>query len=350
MAKKSRKTTRKTTPKRRTTKTKKAKVAKAAKKAAPQPKWDLERDGITQTAIASWQVCPEQFSLRYIEGMVPKRFNEPIIFGSLFHACIEHRGKLPPLEAMNSFREHTRASHANDQEYMTCFDHLMYKVAALFPVYEKTYPHKAEARCVNAEKPFAIPIIIDGLRFHVRGKRDRELAAKGGKLALQEIKTRSKIDIEKIRHALRADMQTLIYLWSMWKESGKVPAYLLYDVIKRPQLKVTRETLPQHYERIAQHATDKPHDYFARWRVEDITENDLQRFENEILMPVLRAFVRWWLEVKKNPFQRFDASLHHLNLNALSNPWGDSDYYDLLILGKRENYFVLSSPHPELSE
>lgn len=322
-----------------------------AKKIARTPLWALERDGITHTGIKSWQQCPEQFSLRYIEGLVHKSLKEPLVFGSLFHQCLEYRGKLSPIEAMALYREQAKQTHQYDRDYMNALEHLIHKVAAIFPAYEKEYPLRAEARCIRAEKSFSIPVEIMGVRFNIRGKRDREIAAKGKKVALQEVKTKSKIDQVKIRHLLRADLQTLIYLWSMWKETGKVPAYLLYDVIKRPQLRVTRnETLQQHYTRVAKHAMDARKDYFFRWKVDPITERDLVRFENETLFPTLRAIVSWWLQVRQVPFARFDAPLHHQNLSALSDPYLESDYYDLLILGKRENYLQLSSPHPELSE
>lgn len=316
-----------------------------------QPLWTLERDGITNSGLNLHQNCPEQFSLSYIEGLTSKKLKEATTYGSLFHACKQFRGKLSPMDAMARYRREALSTHPRDKEYIWALDHLIKKVAAVFPVYEAYYPMASEPVLSKTESTFAVPVNILGVEFCVRGQRDGEILTPSKGVALWELKTRATINVDHIRHQLRADMQTLLYLWSLWKETGKIPEYLLYDVVKRPTLKVTRETLAEHYNRIALHARDNPAQYFFRWKVEGITETDLVRFETEILFPILRGFVAWWLEVRRVPFDRFNGTtLHRLNLNALCDPWKESDFYDYLILGKTEDYYRRSSPHAELQE
>lgn len=315
-----------------------------------EPLWTLERDGITHSGLTAWEECPEQFALSYIEGLQHVRINEPMEFGSLFHLCLEHRGKLSPIEAMMPYRETAVQTHKNNQDYINALDHLIHQVNAIFPAYEKTYPLRKEPKVAHSERSFSIPINVLGVDFCMRGKIDSEIHTKGKKLGLKEVKTKSTIDKEKIRYLLKCDLQTLIYLWAMRKEHGHCPTKLLYDVVKRPTLLVTkRETLKQHYERVAEHALTRANDYFFRWTVDPITDADLDKFEETLLMPLLRCFVSWWLEVRHRPFNRFESPLHHLNLKSLSDPWRKSDFYDYLVLGQTNLYTKKSSPHPELS-
>ena len=338
----------KTTSKRKKTAPKKKTERK--KKSTRQPAWTLEKDGVTNSMLQTWETCHEQCALSYIEGLTHVKLKEPLVFGSLFHACLEHEDTMEPLEAMRAFRDQTIEEHPRKPDYLAAFDHLMYQVNAVLPAYRQAYPKASEAKLVHAEKSFAIPVEHLGIKFSVRGKRDGEIEADGG-LALRELKTKTTIDKDKIRYLLKSDLQTLIYLWSMWKEYGEAPKYLLYDVVKRPTLRVKRnQTLQAYYEEVHQHALERPDMYFCRWKVDPILESDLIRFEDTILNPLLRSFTSWWSQVRLNPFQRELSSLHHLNLPALSDPWKKSDFYDYLVLGRTDLYYRKSSPHPELEE
>jgi hypothetical protein len=310
--------------------------------------------GLTSTAINTWLSCREQFAVRYMDGWRPTKASIPLLWGQLWHAALEGAHLKNPLTVSNrlakKLKSQCKTQYAKDE-----IDKIYAEVCALFPIYcDHYHADDAKLKWTGREKTFSIPLTVDGIKLPIRGKRDGDLKSPRGGIGLFETKTRSTIDPKKIRDQLRCDFQTLLYCWSIWKETGKSPSFLIYNVVKRPALRQGKaETKQTFYLRIANDARKNPQSYFFRWRV-TIEEQDLINFEQTILLPVCKSFIKWWKEVRRNPFLPGRLSgvhpSHYVNLSALTTPYGVSDLYDLMVLRSTEKYELQSSPHPELEE
>jgi hypothetical protein len=326
----------------------KKKVTRRTAKA--KPLWTPSM-GLTVSAMRLWATCPEQFSLKYIDGWTPRRASTPIMYGSIWHAAQEHQGTRSPWKGVDNFiadyKKHASQSAVQEVEFLAA------QVKTLFPLYAEHYRvQDASITWTRREAVFLQPFNVLSEKLPIAGRRDGEFRTAKKTLGLFETKTKSQIDRKAIADLLRSDLQTLVYCWSMWKEYKEAPGLILYNVVKRPTLRLGQSESKQAYLiRLADDCRKKPNDYFFRWQVQ-ITEADLKRFEKELLLPICQAFLTWWRQVHRAPFlpERTDGRhpSHYTNLPALVTPYGKADLYDLMVLRLTAPYYRRSSAHNEL--
>lgn len=316
--------------------------------------------GITQTGLDRFMVCPEQFSVNYIDGNSPRKFREPLEFGNLFHLCCEFQGKDTPTAIAKKCCDayvKSRLANAGDID-RDKLQQMVGVIQLIFPKYAAYYSAKDRViKWIGREKVFRVPYPFqdyDGktLTIDLVGKMDgvyRDLTANVPNL--KETKTKSNINAEAIRDGLRADFQTLFYLLALRLETKKEPKEVLYDVIKRPGQRWNKtDTMKSYLARIEADINKKPKQYFARWRV-TLSSGTIDNFCKMTLDPTLRELFRWWRSIEKRPFDRFASPYHSLKLPALTGGrYGRSEYYELMIRGNRTLYYNRSDVFPELNE
>jgi len=303
------------------------------------PLWDWTC-GITQSALDKFLQCPEQFSLEYLEGITSKRFSVPLEFGTVIHLAIRNQDKISSFEeAQQLICEICEDYHT--QRYFQLSSELdrsscgktMAAAEAIFPQYwqyvaeddsrqewlsrEEVFSVRYEPCVGERSDPFHFPPI------QLLGVRDGTYRTRRkGYLGLFETKTKSLIDDNLIQSNLRADLQTMFYLFALWQETGELPRQVLYNVIRRPQQKfLDKDNFRSFKERIVWDVTKRPSYYFRRWEV-NVIKRDLVRFQQRILDPALRELWRWW---------------------------EGTQMYSYMVMGRKEDYFVRSSVFPELS-
>lgn len=334
------------------------------KKTQRQPLFDWTRDGLTQSALTQWLQCREQFSLNYVEGYTSRGFNTALEFGTIIHLAIQRQDEIGKgrttaydliadiCESYHNARYPQLQGHYDKQ---TCSKTLA-AAEALFPLYHKNVEEDdAKQDWVAREQMFAVPYQIPlagGLgnaEITLRGMRDGTYRTKRkGLLGLFETKTRSHIDDNAIATGLRADLQTMFYLLTLQREYNETPKEVLYNVIRRPGQKyLDRDTFKSFKERITKDIQDRPSYYFRRWEL-SVLESDLKSFQQTVLDPALRVMLDWWESVKTDPFDRFKSPYHYVNLNALYTKYGPAPLYSLMVLGRKQDYYVRSSVFPEL--
>lgn len=336
------------------------------------PLWDYTK-GITQSGLEKFLACREQFALGYIEGWTPRAFSTPLEFGSMIHFMLEQQftGKEPVAIA----RAVTKSYHDTRKKTLDglSYDALqlaLTNAAVLFPLYVKYYEEEdAKYNWIQREHVFKLPHKFEpigftelpeskpGLRLWgpiqeivLTGMRDGEYRNAKGQLGLFETKTKSSIDDIAIQDGLRADFQTMLYLYSLKREYAESPTEILYNVIRRPQLRLKQnEPLDVYGKRLAEDIQARPDWYFRRFEVTVLLE-DIETFIETTLDPVLRQLLVWWESIKDSPFDRWGSPYHFRNLFALTNKYGKAPLYNLMILGRRNEYYQRSSPFPELEE
>jgi hypothetical protein len=317
--------------------------------------WQLE-SGITYSGLSSWLDNPEAFYLNYCEGLTPKRFRKPIEFGNIIHFMLEHQftgRKKSPVKVANEIATgyenvRSKTTLSTDREQL----HLLCQVAKmLFPIYCDYWKEEdAGIEWLAREQSFKTPyefIDLEGKKRTIllRGMRDGLFRNDYG-TGVFETKTKENIDTAGVAAQLKADMQTLFYLFTSRIDLKKQPNQILYNIIRRPGQRNKNETVDQFVKRIQQDVLKREKHYFMRWEV-DVETKDYDKFEQQTLLPILRLFVRWADSLKKN---RWDSPYHLTNLNALIGKFGPSEYWDLIINGRQSMYYRRSSTFPELEE
>lgn len=334
------------------------KPSKLRKKRVVQygPLWDWTK-GLTQTSIELFRTCKEQFYLGVVEGWTPRAFSTPLEFGTMFHFMLERIGSAPPDQIA---REVTKSYHDARKPSLdgTSYEALqmaMTNAQVLFPIYVDYYEREdAKLSWLQREHIFKIPhrfVDYNGKTQEIMltGMRDGEYRREGV-LGLFETKTKSSIDDVAIMDGLRGDFQTMLYLYALRCEYEEEPKEILYNIVRRPQLKLSTkkgETYDQYAERLAEDVKERPDWYFRRFEV-TVVDGDIDVFIRTSLDPVLREFYQWWGSICSDPTKRWESPYHSRNLFGLMNKYGRCQLYNLMILGRTNEYFRRSSPFPEL--
>lgn len=328
-----------------------------------KPLWDWTK-GITQSSLTNFQACREQFSLAFVEGHTPRGFSIPLEFGTIIHLAIERQDRIghkrvTALDVITEICEDYHKARFPQLKSRLDIDSMVKTLAAaeiLFPLYHKHVREDDEKqKWIKREQLFNVPYEftlvdqINSAKINLRGMRDGNYRTIRRKcLGLLETKTKSQIDDNQIQAGLRADLQTMFYLFTLFLETGEYPKEVLYNVIRRPGQKfLVRDNYVSFKQRIKDAITSKPDYYFRRWEV-NVLEADLKQFKRTVLDPGLAVMHQWWESVKNHPFDRFKSPLHFVNLNALYTKYGVAPMYGLMVLGRVRDYYTRSSVFPEL--
>lgn len=291
-----------------------------------------EVDGITQSLIGDYLMCRERFRIKVIEGLGRiQQFEHRIEYGNMWHLCEEKFLGGDDWEAsLLAFSLALAGTYPLQQQEVEKW----YQVCKVqFPVYIqywKDYAKEQNIIPVMQEHKFKVLYELpSGRHVNLRGMWDAiNLMSKKQfqGLYLQENKAKGEINEEGIARQVSFDLQTMTYLvalrefidncenekeeWEKVGNSDKKLKGIMYNVIRRPlsggkgsirphqaTKKKEAETLPHFYDRLRDdYLLDDPGYFFMRWKI-DITERDIDRFENETLIPILENICddyEWW--------------------------------------------------------
>ena len=329
-----------------------------------KPLWDWTV-GLTNSSMALHLQCPEQFALNYLEGWTKKGFSIPLEFGTVIHLCIAHPKAFSSPEKVaqevcRSYEAERRRTLFHHTDLVT-MQKTLTLAEVIFPHYIRYYKEDDTHQIwVDREKPFEIAHTFDSLPqgnnlstpeiVKLRGIMDGVYRMKDQNIGLFETKTASQIDDLAIQSGLRADMQTLLYLYALSVVYDRHPTQVLYNVIRRPgQILGKTEDMSRYRARVDADIHKRPEWYFRRYEV-TVLEQDLRNFITGVLDPVIRRILQWWRSVEEAPFDRFKSPYHYLNLNALLNKYGKAALYDLIVLGRKNGYSQRSLVFPEFAQ
>lgn len=268
-------------------------------------------DGVTFSLLSRFLCCRERFRCLVVEGLKPRdTFSGRMEFGSMWHACEEalavgeYGGLSNSLwpSALDSYRDELRQKYPLSGDEI---NHWYSFTKALFPLYVghwREHPDVVNRTPLLQEQVFNVPYRLPSGRIvRLRGKWDSvDLIGKGKEtgIYLQENKTKSQIDGQKISRQLRFDLQTMLYLVALdvyeWEKGADVRNLKLrgvrYNVVRRSAHKSVESMLKKFHE---DRDNGRIGEWFARWKVE-ITPKDIERFRKRSLDPVLEQLCDWW--------------------------------------------------------
>ena len=331
----------------------------------PAIPWNLDA-GTTFSMLNLFQDCREQAYQSYVMGYSGKKLKDGLEFGSIWHLMQEHYYgdiKQSPAKvaakvclAYEKWRKPTLFKNEHEN-----FQILLGVAELMFPLCVKHWAaDDAEIEWIEQEQKFKTPyefLDVDGKKrtIYLRGMRDG-VYREDGILGVFETKTKGQINQTAIRDQLKADLQTLIYVTTAMIEFGEMPKKVMYNVVRRPQLKRKQnEGLNDFLKRIKADVIKRPKFYFMRWNV-DLLKSDIVNFRKETLDKLLGIFCQWADGLKKigaldgKPDKRFDTPYHFRNCTALVGRYGRVDMFDLLTKKNTSGYLKRKSCFPELDE
>lgn len=338
-----------------------AAIVEIVREVSPTGHWDLWRDGVTQSLITNFLWCPMKFKWRHLEGLAPAKTSGSLDFGSIAHelfdriygACKHVQGEgltfkfEPDLLRLHiaSLYERDRKklqemeiSGTQEQELEKTYG----MVEALLRVYFDRFQNDFEDYTfLDLERVFDVPYTYpDGAKVRLRGKFDGVLRV-GGKLRLFEHKTKGRIDEGMLVDKMAFDLQVMMYLYCMEHIYGEVPEGVIYNVLKRPELKQRTErnpeTLREFLDRIEGDIRTRPDFYFVRFNA-DILPVERKEWLREFHQIMLR--IREWNDNRS--FYRVSSRCDTGGLKCECIPICSRD--DRTNFSKRESVF------PELEE
>jgi len=279
------------------------------KKAAPPKPYDMESDGVTQSLLGMFFECRQKSSI-YLDRWSPLKVAQPLLHGILTHRVLEvvheqqrKAKKTPGRESIIKtvqavLDEHERKDGSRwSAEETEKFETVGAQMLAVLPEYFAYWDVKKPLDWVDVEGVFRVPFCFDTVsipnrRTWLMGRFDGVYTSKTKSLWLFDAKNKSQIVEEQLGETLLRDFQINFYLLAVRILTGKIPAGFLYNVIRRPNLKVGKaESLDQYRARIVEHIKEEPEHYFKRYEV-CVSKSDLDQFEKE-LREVLSDFYAW---------------------------------------------------------
>lgn len=268
--------------------------------------YDPKRDGISQSVLGKW-LCCRQLSRWDLTGWSPKGVSLAMTNGTIGHAVLQYVyegqrkkeiGAVPSSQRLKNIiklvekiwlKENPRAN----KDMLQDLEFALLNAEVVLPIYFDYWKddHK-KILWEKLEGEFKIPYQTkDGRSTFIRGKMDGVFKRNG--LWLFETKFKSMINDEDILDTLSIDLQVCLYIWALEKGYKLCPSGVLYNVVRRPGLKIgASESLPAFGQRIAKDISKRPEFYFFRFEVAT-EKSDIAKWLLEF-EPMVVDFLNWW--------------------------------------------------------
>ncbi len=321
--------------------------------------------GISQSMLAKFLQCREEFRIKYVLGLKPNDgFSHLLEYGNMWHLCEENmaanKNWEKPLKAYcDDLKMRYRTSQPEIEKWYNC---CLYQ----FPIYVdfwKKHPDTKGRTGLFQELVFKVPYTLPSGRIvYLRGKFDGGDLIKdktGSGIYLFETKTKGEIDPLALTQQLSWDMQTMMYLVALQehiredgplsKASDGVPLKgVRYNVVRRPlsggkgsiKQKLVNgkmETPEEYYTRLQQYFIEEPEYWFIRFKAE-ISQKDIDTFKLQFLNPILEQLCDWWRYMSDPLWTWADNDnvihwRHPFGIKNMIDERGRSDYAEFINSG-----------------
>lgn len=319
-----------------------AKASSAALWRGKPSRWDFWQHGVTSSFLGLFRTCLEQTRLQYVEGWSKRGMPLAIEFGSCCHWILEQAYgglKIKPRQIptedwvkawVSAYARKLLAETPGATTKQREQQELVYGLAqTVMPVYFERWGGDFSGKYKYAvgqglatpvkwkslEEVFDIPYTFpDGRVTHIRGRRDGVFLSQKGTEWVFDTKCRSVIIEDDLMDMLPFDLQQMLYTHVTEKQSGRMPAGVQMNIIRRPgQRRLQGESLPSLLARVhAEVSKPKRFDhYFIRHQMA-LSKGDLNDWRQKVLHPLMATVRMWW-----------EGNLpHHMNDMNLTTKYG----------------------------
>ena len=324
------------------------------KETAEEYRWHLYKHGFTKSCLNTFSECPYKFKLKYCDGVESKYANTDYLdFGNIFHELKEKlltvvlkSDKILSIEELQSLnKQFSKAIEEKYKEYYSSekmvdisedsnYQLMLGMAEVTLHHYIKHYYNTdfSKYEWLSLEEEFRVKMELACGSSLLRGKWDGRLNIKN-KVWLSETKTKGIINEDKITSVLAVDPQSMLYALAHYKRYGEYPRGIIYDVVRRCQLKIGKQTIVEFLNRISKDIESRPEFYFVRWHC-ILEPNDIQNWVADF-----EVFLLHFEET-------FHRRTYYKNYNSCSGKFGQPCEYiklctndDRSFLQKRDKVF-----------
>ncbi len=316
--------------------------------------YNIDRDGITQGLLGQFLDC-RQKARWFLQGYSLKEGNLGLTFGTIAHAVLEKvygdfqvkridgppsdailRAYLKPIERAWRNENSTASIRATEQLELA-----LLLTEQVLPTYFEFWQGDdfRKIKWDKLERSFGLPFKLrNGRTVTIRGKMDGDFHV-GSKLWLFETKTKSRIVEENLVDMLPMDRQVQMYMWALRQMTGEVPSGVLYNLIRRPQLRQKKdESIRGFAMRCAEDVRERASEYFIRLEL-CVTEQEMNRWEGE-MDDLITDFINWW-----------EGGVgHYRNTNMCETKYGRCEYLHLCAGRRMAPYYKRTKVFRELED
>ncbi len=333
-------------------------MVKIRKRRKPKPKpagWDLWKDGVTYSFIASYLACREQTRLAFCEMLRKKEDAYPLSYGSCIHWCLAEMAKLSKkpnrkkvLEYIQAYRKRFVDGTMTSTTAQQNWERVEAIAEILLPGYvdywsgdwtgkyrsDPTVEFVRPVKWIDLEESFKVPYEYpDGKVAWLRGKRDGIFWSESKRIWLFETKVKSQINYDMIREMLPWDFQVLFYMYT----SNLPICGVVYNLVRWPGFR--SQDIAQVQDKVRDDIEARPSYYFTRINTE-IGKDEIATFKTTVLDPIMQE-IRAWTEGK---------APHFMNPMALTNRYGRSRFYEWIVYGNTNLYEQRETVFQEIEE
>lgn len=268
--------------------------------------YNYTRDGITQSLLGTWLEC-RQKARYYLQGWTPKGTPLAITNGTIGHGVLQFAyddyrvGKLKGVPSrqyvhkiITKVEDIWRVENPKPSKQMLQDAEMSALFASvILPIYFDYWKNDfKKLEWEKVEGAFKVPYKTeDGRKTFIRGKMDGVFKRKG--LWLFESKFKGMINEGDIVDTLSLDLQVYVYLWVLRRLYKMIPSGVLYNVVRRPGLKLGKaESMIAFGKRVEKDVLKRPEWYFYRFEVAT-SRKDLDQWAEEF-EGLIVDFLDWW--------------------------------------------------------
>lgn len=361
------------------------KKARKIVQAANAPLWEGPcsngpNGGISCSLLSRFLVCRERFRVHAILGLHPSpKFDSKLEFGNMWHLCEEllASGRWDQKDIDARLSDYAHGLCQKFPRDMADIVHWSGMVSELFPEYVEhwsKHEHVATRKPLFEEAVFCTQYALPSGRIvWLRGKQD-SVDLVEGEVWLQENKSKSSINQQKLERQMKFDLQTMLYLIALKEEQARlddstVKARLTYrdgkyrvrypivgvryNVVRRSSHKSTDTMLKKVSD---DRKAGRIREWFLRLEVK-VSDADYTKFKTTCLNPILENLCHWYDH--QTEACNKDEATHGLPPSHWRHPFGvynvldeggSSEVDDFLETGSTLGLHRAKTLFPELQE
>lgn len=306
--------------------------------------YNLKEQGISQSLLTNW-ACRIKFILK-LNRWSTIESGKNTYYGSIVHHILERVYKkdaktMPGKKDIRVWIDEYIGKHEKEMTIWT--DNKSELAAGMCQVvmekYCKYYASDFQEIEVYApETKFSVPFqntILKGMRdllFYYKGKKE---------MCLMEHKTMGRVEEKVLLRRLRIDKQLFFYVTASEESNGKKINQVLYNVIRKPQIKYDeKNTIVDFLKRLSDDIDSRPDFYFLRYPI-TITEKDKSIYKEQLKNKLLD--IEDFLHGKLRVYREEDMCESAYN----GSPYV-CEYIDVCATGLLKGFIQQKSLFPEL--
>lgn len=322
--------------------------------------WQLGRDGITSSLADLYLNDPYQAYWKYVRGLSGPDTSLPLEFGMCCHKIREwaytNTGVPDAVALVDRYQKFWEKTYRKPTLAQKERQEMVYGLAEIVMAnYFRRWDGDLSGKYafgnkgsvspktwVSHEEKFDVPYTYaDGLTVRIRGRRDGVFLDEKGQAWVLDTKCLGRIADQDISDTLPINFQQMLYVTAYLLETGTYPRGVVLDVVKRPQERQGKASLPDFLVRVKEKWDDVENyqENYGRFRMV-LSKKEIDNWRATRLDKFMVEIRMWW-EGSFDPCPRDNHAI---------GKYGRCEMFNAVARGETIGYTKRNSVFPELED